>query len=49
MGSKSDESFCKKIGSYCEDLDLPYVMRVSSAHKTTEDVLKIVGEYEGRK
>lgn len=45
MGSPSDADHCSKIGKYVEGLGLRYQTRVSSAHKTTEDVLQMVAEY----
>lgn len=48
MGSESDAEYCKKIASYCQDFGLKSVLRVSSAHKSTDDVLQIIAEYEGR-
>lgn len=48
MGSKSDEEFCKKIGDHCKKLGLPFKLRVSSAHKSTEDVLQVISDYESR-
>ncbi|KAK7580662.1 hypothetical protein V9T40_001291 [Parthenolecanium corni] len=47
MGSKSDEEFCRKIGDYCKKLGLPFTLRVSSAHKSTDDVLQVISEYDG--
>lgn len=48
MGSKSDLEFCQKIAKYCTDLNLNYKLRISSAHKSTQDVLEIIAEYEGK-
>ncbi|KAG8236562.1 hypothetical protein J437_LFUL017018, partial [Ladona fulva] len=47
MGSPSDEAHCQKIADNCRALGLPTQMRVTSAHKGTEDTLKILAEYEG--
>ncbi|XP_014270656.1 bifunctional phosphoribosylaminoimidazole carboxylase/phosphoribosylaminoimidazole succinocarboxamide synthetase [Halyomorpha halys] len=47
MGSPSDEEHCMKIKNNCEALGLPCELRVSSAHKETEETLKLVAEYEG--
>ena len=47
MGSASDEEHCKKIGKYAKDLGLRVQLRVSSAHKGTEETLRILSEYEG--
>ncbi|XP_076259437.1 PAICS bifunctional enzyme [Rhynchophorus ferrugineus] len=46
MGSPSDKEHCNKIKKYCEDLGLNVETRVSSAHKTTENTLKIISHYE---
>ncbi|VDP20697.1 unnamed protein product [Soboliphyme baturini] len=47
MGSASDYSFCKKIESHCKHYGIPCILRVSSAHKSTEETLKLISEYEG--
>lgn len=46
MGSASDEEHCKKIAKHCNDLGLNVEMRVSSAHKGTEETMKILADYE---
>ncbi|XP_065226903.1 bifunctional phosphoribosylaminoimidazole carboxylase/phosphoribosylaminoimidazole succinocarboxamide synthetase isoform X2 [Planococcus citri] len=46
MGSKSDKEYCQKISNYCDSLGLNSVLRISSAHKSTEDVLNIIAYYE---
>lgn len=48
MGSPSDEEHCKKIAKYCKDLGVPCQLRVTSAHKGTEETLSIVADYEGK-
>ncbi|XP_015601727.1 multifunctional protein ADE2 isoform X1 [Cephus cinctus] len=47
MGSPSDEEHCKKIAKHVTDLGLRVQLRVSSAHKATEETLHILAEYEG--
>lgn len=47
MGSPSDEEHCKKIATQCKALGLPCHLRCTSAHKGTEETLKILAEYEG--
>jgi len=47
MGSPSDEEHCKKIVKTCRDLGVPAQMRVSSAHKGTQETLNILAQYEG--
>ncbi|KAL1131547.1 hypothetical protein AAG570_011164, partial [Ranatra chinensis] len=47
MGSPSDEEHCKKIKSHCDSLGIECELRVTSAHKGTEETLKIAAEYEG--
>jgi phosphoribosylaminoimidazole carboxylase/phosphoribosylaminoimidazole-succinocarboxamide synthase len=47
MGSPSDEEHCRKIKKTCEQLGLTCELRVSSAHKETQDTLKTLAEYEG--
>jgi len=46
MGSEKDLEFCRDIGGHLKTLGLPYELRVASAHKTPEKVLKIIEEYE---
>lgn len=46
MGSPSDLDHSKLIKKCCEDLGLNVQIRVTSAHKGTEDTLKIVSYYE---
>lgn len=46
MGSPSDKEHCSKIAKYCNELGLNVELRVTSAHKGTEDTLKIMSEYE---
>jgi len=47
MGSPSDEEHCKKIVKTCRDLGVPAQMRVTSAHKGTEQTMAILAQYEG--
>jgi len=47
MGSGSDKEHCQEIVKHCQKLGLKAHMRVSSAHKATEETLKIMHEYEG--
>ncbi|GLH05479.1 uncharacterized protein GBIM_11072 [Gryllus bimaculatus] len=47
MGSPSDEEHCKKIAKYCKDFGLQTKLRVTSAHKGTDETLKIAAHYEG--
>ena len=47
MGSPTDEDHCKKIVKTCRDLGVPCQMRVTSAHKGTEETMAILAEYEG--
>ena len=47
MGSPSDEDYCKKIAKHCKELGLICQLRVTSAHKGTEETLKILEQYEG--
>lgn len=46
MGSPSDDGHCQNIKKHCLALGLNVEIRVTSAHKTTEDTLKIVSYYE---
>ncbi|HUU86474.1 MAG TPA: AIR carboxylase family protein [Candidatus Glassbacteria bacterium] len=49
MGSERDLDFCRKITKYLELLEIEYEFRVASAHKTPEQVLKIIAMFEGEK
>ena len=46
MASERDLEFCREIARYLKTLELDYVFRVASAHKTPEKVLEILKEYE---
>ena len=48
MGSPSDMEHCIKIAKFATALGLRVEVRVSSAHKGTEETLRILAEYEGR-
>lgn len=47
MGSGSDAEHCEKISKHCQSLGLNSELRVTSAHKGTQQTLDIVAEYEG--
>lgn len=47
MGSPSDQAHCQKIATTCRELGVPSQIRVSSAHKATEETLSILAQYEG--
>lgn len=46
MGSPSDVEHCEKIAKNCQNLGLNAELRVCSAHKSTNDTIQIVREYE---
>lgn len=46
MGSPSDNGHCTKIANCCKTFGLNVEVRVSSAHKGTEDTIKILRRYE---
>ena len=47
MGSKADMEHCQKIADTCNrSFGLETVLRIGSAHKTAEHVLKVLREYE---
>ena len=46
MGSKADVEHCTKISDACKQFGLEIVMRIGSAHKTSEHALAILREYE---
>lgn len=47
MGSPSDKAWATKIADVCKKFGVPTETRVSSAHKATEETLRIVAQYEG--
>ena len=49
MGSQRDMEFSKQIAKNLNFLELEYLFRVGSAHKTPEKVLQILKEYENEK
>lgn len=46
MGSKSDLEHSQKIADACKGYGIETVLRIGSAHKAAEHVLKILQEYE---
>lgn len=46
MGSPSDKTHCEAIEIYCQKLGLRTETRITSAHKGTEETLRIVRYYE---
>jgi 5-(carboxyamino)imidazole ribonucleotide mutase len=49
MGSEKDLEFCREIAKHLKALGVEYEFRVASAHKTPEQVLKILKELEEEK
>jgi len=49
MGSEKDLEFCREITKYLKALGVEYEFRVASAHKTPEQVLAILKEFEKEK
>ena len=49
MGSEGDLEFCRVIAKYLKLLGVKYNFRVASAHKTPEQVLAILKEFEKEK
>jgi len=47
MGSSSDTAHCQKVKAACEALGVPCELRVTSAHKQTEQTMRLLAEYEG--
>ena len=47
MGSASDKQHCEKIRSACLKIGIQCLLRVTSAHKGTEETLKILSKIEG--
>lgn len=48
MGSSSDMAHCEKIKGACKGFGIPCDLRVSSAHKGTDETMKILAQYEGK-
>jgi len=46
MGSKGDLAHAQAITKTLSALDIPYVLRVCSAHKATSRLLELLNEYE---
>jgi 5-(carboxyamino)imidazole ribonucleotide mutase/phosphoribosylaminoimidazole-succinocarboxamide synthase len=46
MGSKADLDHCQKIAEACKQFGLETVLRIGSAHKTPEHVIRLLREYE---
>ena len=49
MGSERDLEFCREIAKYLKLLGVEYAFRVASAHKTPQQVLAILKEFEKEK
>ena len=49
MGSEHDLEFAQEISKTLKNLGLKYILRVASAHKTPEKVLRILKEYANEK
>ncbi|MCW3998152.1 MAG: AIR carboxylase family protein [Candidatus Bathyarchaeota archaeon] len=49
MGSERDLDFCNKIKEYLKLLGVAYEFRVASAHKTPEQALEIIMNFENEK
>ncbi|CAL4225180.1 unnamed protein product, partial [Meganyctiphanes norvegica] len=48
MGSPSDMPHCEKIQSHCNKLGVPCELRITSAHKGTQETLSIVAAFQDR-
>ena len=49
MGSERDLDFCHTITKYLKALEVEYVFRIASAHKTPEQALAVLKEFEKEK
>lgn len=47
MGSPSDTAHCEKIQATCRKFGVPCELRVTSAHKGTDETMEILAGYEG--
>ena len=47
MGSQADSPVGEKIKKFCQELDIPCHVRVTSAHKGTDRTLKMLAKFEG--
>ncbi|MEO0276545.1 MAG: AIR carboxylase family protein, partial [candidate division WOR-3 bacterium] len=48
MGSEKDMEHSKRIAKLFEEFEVPYKLKVASAHKTPLKVLEILKEYEDK-
>ena len=48
MGSPSDSETAQVVRTTLSSLGVPCKLRVTSAHKGTEETLRILAEYEGK-
>jgi len=46
MGSERDLEFCREIAKHLKTFGVEYEFRVASAHKTPENVLSVLKEFE---
>ena len=46
MGSEKDLEFCREVAKHLKQFGVDYVFRVASAHKTPENVLAVLKEFE---
>jgi len=46
LGSKSDKDWAEKIGEELTRFEIPFQIRIASAHKSPEYALQLVREYE---
>jgi 5-(carboxyamino)imidazole ribonucleotide mutase len=46
MGSEKDLEFCREVAKHLKPFGVEYVFRVASAHKTPENVLAVLREFE---
>lgn len=48
MGSKSDKGYGDEIAKVLTDFEVPHVLRIASAHKSTDYLLELVSRYQQR-
>jgi len=48
LGSASDEKYLEKCTEFLKQMEVPYKVKVASAHRSPKRVLEILEEYDGK-